>query len=246
MKDSRKILYENLGTEELKAAIRLPYIVPEEYFDNFSASVLMRLTKEVPSLPQTRMADFDVPRGYFNDLANQILATVHLLESNTEGELSLIAPVLNTISKQLPYQNPENYFERIEIEQNLVEKESEDAPIISISKYKNWIRFAVAASIIGIMVAGAAIFSINKHSKDAYLSYKSYKNEDLNASIKKLSDDDLIKYLNNDYIASNSEMIILEDGVAPSVKQNVETVSDKDLEEYLQETTNKPRGKKRI
>ena len=246
MKDSRKILYENLETEMLQTGIKLPYVVAEGYFDNFSANVLKGLTKEEALLQAIRVPNYNVPNGYFDDLSNQIFARVNSLKSNDDDELTLIAPVFNTISKELPYQVPDNYFERIEIAQNVVEKETKVAKIISIAKYKSWIRVAVAASIIGILVAGATIFSINKHSKDAYLSYKSYKTEDLNASIKKLSDDDLIKYLNNDYIASNSEMIILEDGIAPSVKQKVEAVSDKDLEEYLQEAANKPRRKKGI
>lgn len=246
MEDSRKILYENLDTSVLQSGVRLPYVAPKGYFDNLSTDILKNLSREQVSLPKTANPNFDIPKGYFDDLSNNILASISSLKNHADDELIGIAPIFKTVSKELPFKAPENYFEKIEIEQNGVEKELKVAPIISISNYKNWIKLAVAASIIGILVLGATIFSTTKHSKETYLSYKSYRNEDLNASIKKLSDDDLIKYLNNDYIASSSEMIILDDGAAPSVKQKVETVSDKDLEDYLQSAANKPSGKKRI
>ena len=241
MENSRTILHENLRTEELQRDVPLPYIVPEGYFDTIYADIINKLPKEEVLLAGIKQPYFDVPDGYFNDLSNNILASINAQQNNIEEELASIAPVFNTISKQVPYQVPEGYFENLQVDNNKSVEVAKEAKVISITKRTIWLRVAVAASVIGILFIGASIFS-HKNNEN----YTSYTNVDLKSSVKKVSDEDLVKYLNNDYIASNNDMIILDDGDAPDVKQKIQAVPDADLSQYLQETRTSKNRKKGI
>jgi hypothetical protein len=248
MKDSRTILYKNLGQGVLEESTGLPYVVPEGYFDNLSTIINMKLPKEnIAHQDVIKFPALDVPKGYFDDLSSNILASIDSFKNNREDELLSITPVLSEISKEIPYYMPTNYFENFKVPNKESIEEPKVAKFISITNRMVWLRVAIAASVIGILLVGAIVYS-NKGKNDEN-NYASYKNVDIKSSIKKISDEDLEKYLNNDYIASNTEMIILDDGDAPdapSVEQKVESVSDNDLEQYLQDVATSPTGKKGI
>lgn len=241
MENSRTILYKNLRAEEQRRDVPLPYVVPEGYFDSVSADIINKIPKEKVLLTDIKIPRFDVPEDYFNDLSDNILSSINKQQNNIEEELASIAPVFNTISKQLLYQVPEGYFENLQVDNKKSVEVAKETKVVSITKRIIWLRVAVAASIIGLLVLGASISS-NKNSEN----YASYKNVDLKNSVKKVSDEDLEKYLNNDYIASNNDMIILDDGDAPDVKQKIQAVPDEDLSQYLQETRTSKNRKKGI
>jgi len=238
MKNSKTILHESLGKKVLEQSIGLPYAVPEGYFDRFASSVLEQLPEEALHLPIVSQPVFSVPEGYFDGLSNHIMARV--TASDTLDESVGIAPVLPTLSTELPYQVPEGYFENLTIKKQ--SGEQPQATILSITSRKLWLRMAVAASIVGFILLAATTF----YFKDTRNNYASYKNVDLNKSVNKLSDDDLIKYLDNDYIASNTETIILDDGIAPSLEQDAQVVPDNDMTQYLREVSRHKRHKKGI
>lgn len=238
MENSRTILYKNLRAEELRRDMPLPYVAPEGYFDNISADIINKLPKEEVLLAGIKKPAFNVPEGYFDDLSENILSSI---KNNKADGLAFVAPVLQTISKQVPYQVPEGYFENLQVDKKKSVEVAKEAKVVSITKRIIWLRIAVAASIIGLIVLGASISS-NKNSEN----YASYKNVDLKNSVKKVSDEDLEKYLNNDYIASNTDMIILDDGDAPDVEQKIQSVPDEDLRQYLQDASKSKKRKKGI
>ena len=241
MKDSKTILHESLGKKMLEQSIQLPYVVPEGYFDSLATTVLQQLPKEEAQLPIVSQPVYAVPEGYFDGLSNSILSRVTASLQESADELATIAPVLHTISSQLPYQAPEGYFDNLSVNMQSTEQ-PQVAKVISITGRILWLRKAVAASIVGVILLGATVF-YQRGNGDTYASYK---NVDLNKSVNKLSDDDLIKYLDNDYIASNTETIILDDGAAPSLEQDAQTVPDDDLTQYLHEASTHKRRKKGI
>ena len=238
MENSRTILYKNLKVEELREELPLPYVVPEGYFDSISTDIMNKLPKEEFLLADIKTPSFSVPEGYFDNFSDNILT---LIKNNSAEELASIAPVFNTISKQVPYQVPEGYFENLLVDNNKSSEVAKTAKVVSITNRIIWLRAAVAASIIGLIVLGVSISS-NKNTE----SYASYKNVDLKSSVKKVSDEDLEKYLNNDYIASNNDMIILDDGDAPDVEQKIQSVPDEDLRQYLQDASKSKKRKKGI
>ena len=241
MKNSKTILHESLGKGVLQQSIGLPYDVPEGYFDSLATTILERLPKGEAQLLAVSQPPFSVPEAYFDRLSNNVLSIITVLSQDSGDEAVSVDPLLNTISSQLPYQTPEGYFENLTLDTELFEQ-PKDTKVISIATRVLWLRMAVAASIVGVVLLAATIF----YQRDNGGTYASYKNIDLNKSVNKLSDDDLIKYLDNDYIASNTETIILDDGVAPSLEQDAQAVPDNDMAQYLREVSKHKRRKKGI
>ena len=57
---------------------------------------------------------YQVPAGYFDGLADEILKRVRALESNTAAEeLINLSPLLSTISKKMPHSVPTGYFDEL-------------------------------------------------------------------------------------------------------------------------------------
>ncbi len=57
---------------------------------------------------------YQVPDGYFEGLANQILNRIKSLEASTaKEELEILSPALNSISKEVPFTVPAGYFENL-------------------------------------------------------------------------------------------------------------------------------------
>ena len=109
-----------------------PYGVPAGYFDGFSALVLRLIGSEEgagePSfaIEGDKPLTFSVPEGYFDgfaeNLLNRIKAGQGVSRTNSEaeaamngaetamGELEELSPLLNSISREMPYGTPEGYF----------------------------------------------------------------------------------------------------------------------------------------
>ncbi|MEO7728381.1 MAG: hypothetical protein ABIS45_14095, partial [Burkholderiales bacterium] len=90
----------------------------EAYFELFPVQMLAKATLlfQKPA----------VPEGYFNSLPSVMLAKVKSMEQG--DELKVIAPVLENISRQMPYSIPAGYFE------NLVVDYHNTAPVLAIDR----------------------------------------------------------------------------------------------------------------
>ena len=227
----------NIEISKLDSGIRLPYEVDEAYFDGFSQTMVEFVT----SLKNIKQPDLSIPENYFDGLANNIVAK--LKEENVSEEKN-DSILLNDSSNDILYSIPDGYFDKFSgsLVEELNSIENKDTgKVVSINKYKKWANIAVAASLLGIVITSAILFSTKSNNTENYLSYKSV---DVNGSVNKLSDDDLVKYLNTDVEAASVDMTIIDDGAEPDVDQRVKSVSDFDLDQYLQEsaTTNVKKG----
>ncbi|MFP5039454.1 hypothetical protein [Parasediminibacterium sp. JCM 36343] len=231
----------------LQPGIKLPYSVPAFYFDQLLTSIFNSLLATEKLVAKKPQPNFAMPDGYFNHLAETIAMSVITAspKSETQEELASIAPFLSTLSRQYPYQVPDNYFENLTIHEVII------APvvgkIIPISRARYWAKLAAAASVACIVAAGALLFSGKNGSQTDVLAYKTT-DATIKSNINNLSDDELTKYLNNDYLAYNADMVIIDDGgAAPDLEQKVEAVPDEDLDQYLQDAaTSAPIIKKGI
>jgi hypothetical protein len=77
-----------------------------------SATILQELQELQSSLASTTPGrGYQVPAGYFDSLATNILQRIKALEATTAAEeLAYLSPLLAGISRQLPYTVPANYF----------------------------------------------------------------------------------------------------------------------------------------
>ena len=232
MKHNKEILQELTEATLLSKDIKLPYNVPTDYFETLPSILVKNVSDDkTNSIENVGFAVYSVPNGYFKGLSNAILASV--INKEVGEELDTIAPTFKTISKEVPYQTPEGYFENLQV----VKPDSKSkvpTKVISISSFRYWLQIGVAASLVGVIALCATLFS-NKGTKDP-ITYLSYKSVDIKGDLDKVSDAELVKYLNNDNVTSNPDLIILDDGVLPNVlEQKIQTVSDDDLKQYLRQ-----------
>ena len=55
-----------------------------------------------------------VPQGYFEGLAGRVMSRIKALDStNPQEELNYLSPFLNSISRELPFSVPQNYFREL-------------------------------------------------------------------------------------------------------------------------------------
>lgn len=74
---------------------------------------------------------YNVPAGYFEDLAGQVMARIRALETqNTNDELLALSSLAGIIGKQTPYRVPAGYFDGLEKElmRNVLQHEKEQSP----------------------------------------------------------------------------------------------------------------------
>jgi len=114
-----------------------PYQVPAGYFDGFPTQV-QSLTGEVPSFagPGDKPLTFSIPDGYFEGFAQNLLDRIKagqagsaagyapigargqagqssIAAESASQELAQLSPLLNSITRNLPYQVPNDYFEQL-------------------------------------------------------------------------------------------------------------------------------------
>ncbi len=232
--ESRETILSELKatTTILDKGIGLPYFVPDNYFDNLALNLQSVINNtDIIEEKVLTIPDFAIPDGYFNNLSNTILASIDRNEVNEE--LSLIAPTLITISSSVPYQVSDNYFDNFSLINNQSTNNSTKAKVVSIYK-KKWFQIAAAASVAGL-IAVSGYFIADK-TIGVNNTYASYKSVDVQGSVKKVSDDDLEKYLNSaDYLTSNTDVIIGDENEDLNPKQEIKSVSDNELRQYLKE-----------
>ncbi|HXD78940.1 MAG TPA: hypothetical protein VN616_14080 [Puia sp.] len=92
---------------------RMPYSVPEGYFEQFPDLVSCRIA--------AGSGTFEVPAGYFDGLASQIITRIkanerskekpEAVDSDIRAELAGISAVVAGIGRHMPYHLPEGYFD---------------------------------------------------------------------------------------------------------------------------------------
>jgi hypothetical protein len=118
MDNNNIILNELKEISPVVAAIgnQLPYTVPQGYFDDFSAQLMLRIAIEEkggtdPVLQINKDNVYQVPTGYFENLAGNIINRIKAQEiENPREELELLSPLIGQIGKKNPFSSPEGYF----------------------------------------------------------------------------------------------------------------------------------------
>lgn len=126
MENKENILQELQQISQAVATIgnRNVYSVPAGYFDGLAEEVVAKLQlAPLQALPNP----FAVPEGYFDSLAGNIMDKIRARQKTVKNsevfeELQGIAPLLNTISKQMPYSIPEGYFQQFSVNINAAQQ----------------------------------------------------------------------------------------------------------------------------
>ena len=80
---------------------------------------------------------YSVPAGYFDGLLAQVMKRIKALEATSaKEELSFLSPMLNDISREMPYEVPQGYFETLDttVHDNAQEELESISPFLSSLK----------------------------------------------------------------------------------------------------------------
>ncbi|MDI9364071.1 MAG: hypothetical protein QM541_03900 [Flavobacterium sp.] len=207
----------------------MPYALPSGYFDGLSEAITAQISAN--NLPKIELP-FTVPQHYFASLNSNVLAAIAKEATNKNEaieELETIAPLLNTIGKTNIYTLPKAYFTTFNT--NLFDAIF-TAKVVSISLFKRKMLYVAAACVIGIMAISAFIFTNNIEKID----YAAYKQIDVNSTINKISNDELVNYLENVNAITNANTVTSIDVKLPDIQEHIQLVSDEELKQYLKET----------
>ena len=184
------------------------FSVPQGYFTNLDKRILENIFIQPNYIFSTsETQDLSVPEGYFDNLADNILKKIkNLPQYSEDDEFRQQHPLLYSLRYKNVFTTPKKYFEQLPAA--ILQGVKPAIKIIPIRKTTVW-NYAVAATVTGLM-AISSLLVINKNVKHpidnqvstnitipAYIqnSYQ-YKNEEqINEGIAKLSNNDIIKYL---------------------------------------------------
>jgi hypothetical protein len=172
---------------------------------------------------------YEVPQGYFDDLAASILIRIKAEEASTpDAELRVLSPLLAQLDKRMPFTVPENYFNTLSSPVIPQAEKAVSGKVISVSFTKRILRYGIAAAVAGI-IAVSTWFLIK--TPDAAISQASVAQE-----VQKMSDAEM-----NDYIEGNSVASVYQNTPATSeitpedVKYMLADISDEELQHYVEQ-----------
>ncbi|TSA63098.1 MAG: hypothetical protein D4R41_01565 [Sediminibacterium sp.] len=147
----------------------------------------------------------------------------------------------NHIISNLPYQVPPNYFDQLSTQllNRIAAETTVEAPIqkttakiVRFNQVKRWMSYAAAAILAGILITNAFLFT----DKPNYSEYEKYRTLDIPSTLDLVSDADLNNYIqNNSHTNGVEEMVVSESQALPNLSENMELLSNENLDAYLQE-----------
>ncbi len=232
------------------------FSVPQGYFESFAGNLISHLKSEnaedeLSNLSPTLYAlknenVFSVPQGYFESLAVNIFKRLESArEESAEEELRILSPMLYAIKGENVFSVPRGYFDSLA--KDIVEKVNPQPAKVVTMKRNSWFKYAAAAIVTGVIAVSSLLIFNNNSGKtgehttavstvlpDYIKASFQYKNEaDLNAGIAKLSDDDIIKYLEENGNIMDNELLTNNTDVSEMPSQT-DYLSDEDaLNKYL-------------
>jgi hypothetical protein len=238
------------------------FSVPDGYFEFFAENVVERLMPQAahPESAEEELRGlspllyalkgenvFSVPDGYFEFFAENVMERLKPQAANPETaevELRRFFPMLYPLKGNL-FSVPEGYFESFA--EDVVERlKPQPAKIITMKRRNSWWKYAAAAVVTGaIAVSSLLIFNApgmnieksvaieSKLSPDVKASFQYKTEDDLNAGIAKLSDDDIVKYLEKNGDIMDNELLTNNTDVSEMPSQSDYLTDENTLNTYL-------------
>jgi hypothetical protein len=217
--------------------------VPDGYFQQLFTDIMLKINSEnsILSAHSNKKTGFEVPVGYFDNLAGNILNRIKTEDAATaREEISLLSPVLAGISREMPFQTPRSYFDQLP--ERIINQQQETKVVQMGAKRSQtiprWMKIAAAACITGILAFGAYRWANRNNGPsgtgDAVavnnLTPEQVKNFDLDSELEKLSGSDINNYLcETGAIACNDNKNKDEE-----LSKKLSDVSDEDIDKYLE------------
>lgn len=212
MKTSLEILNELKSISPLLAGIAKTnvFTVPEGYFNSIENSILANARTAHLTGSLQKVAPYTVPEGYFDSLADNVLDKIKNSLFSASEELRSISPLLYSFQNENVFTTPPGYFDELP-EEVVMKIKPQEAVLIRMKRRSSVWLYARAAVMTGI-IAVSALMVYNNQSP--YLHNVSsqpggqYSNEQqINEGISKLSDEEIIKYLETNGSSTDNETL---------------------------------------
>jgi hypothetical protein len=215
------------------------FTVPAGYFESLDRAVLMNIKAEMASLSGSPESLMQVPQGYFESLADNILNRIKA-ENNAATELKELSPMLYSIQNENVFTVPQGYFESLPGE-ILAKVKPQQAKLVSMQKrtVTTILKYAVAAVFTGVMALGVYQFSSNKPKEEVAVNSIIQKGLDIakankfDEELAKVSDDDIIKYLQADGTNIDAALVVNKMDETELPSQEDYLTDDKALDKFL-------------
>lgn len=216
------------------------FSVPEGYFDVLSISVLKNINTISSEFNKDKLS---VPEGYFENLSSSILEKIRSLNQTAEQELRTLSPMLYSIQNENVFTVPTGYFRNLEnaILDRVIEKPQ--AKVVQLKKRDSVWKYAAAAVVTGVIgLSSLMMFNASQSSggkadnsiSSSIQTASQFKNEQqINAEIATLADDEIIKYLEKTGNEVDNEVLAtsVNENELPATKDYL--IDEKALDSYL-------------
>ncbi len=244
MKFSNEIIEELNNVSPLLAGIGKKNIfsVPNGYFDELPINIIKTINTNLKDVyPDT----LKVPDGYFENLSTTVLGKIKSVEDNALQEVRSLSPMLYSIQNENVFKVPAGYFKNVSNDILHTVTKIPLSKVVQIKQRDSIWQYAAAAIVTGV-IGLSSLINLNSASKTAMnkdnnISVSSsiqtasqYKNEQqINAAIATLSDDEIIKYLerNGNDIDNGVLTKSIDDNDLPSANDYL--LDEKTLDTYL-------------
>ncbi|NML19467.1 hypothetical protein HHL16_01215 [Pseudoflavitalea sp. G-6-1-2] len=239
MESSNNILKELQELSPVLASsypVPLPYTIPEGYFEQLASAILFiakdndlsadeeldQLSPLLKSISKT--PPYHLPEGYFSELPENTVAETKAV-AFVQEELDDFSPLLNPLKNAAVYEVPAGYFEQLPATiLHKVRAEASTAKVVQLPLLKRIRKYAAAAAVALVLLSGGWWF-LSSDSGSSTVS---------STGIEKVSDDELVHFLEDQVIApeSNNNSVAATSIDASSVQDLFSEVSDEELQQY--------------
>jgi hypothetical protein len=226
-----------IASELAQMPFEMPYRVPAGYFETLAGNIQDKLATGMDSV--YKQYPGSLPEDYFSTLPTQIMDQIHALE--VREELETIAPLLNGISKGMPFsKNPK--AEKISIDiaaiTSMKAEEVTGAKVVAMpAKSKSRVMYWAAAAMVAVLLTSAYFFSGDRNAVENS-TLTEYANLNVAEEINKLPVEDLNNYLgttDKNLVAATADRDVVTSYELPDVNEHIELMSDDELKQYLEE-----------
>jgi len=205
------------------------FSVPPVFFDDLSSAIIDKIkTGQEETFYFSRENLYEVPQNYFAALPDLILQKAlagEVVEDEVFEEMEVISPLLNSISKKPVFTVPEGFFEKVTLPETNVKPAG--AVVVPFTR-KKFFAYAVAAVVTAILAIGLFLITGRDFNNDQNITSST------RAEIEKLSEDEIVTYLKLNSPADDVTLIHYN-GKETDIKKAVDAMSDKEIQQYLQE-----------
>lgn len=214
--------------------VDVPYQLPAGYFDELSDKILEYVQT---GLLFEKINAYKVPENYFEELSAAILSTIR--QQEISDELEEVAPLLNQISKKVPYTISTDATIDIQSIVNSAAQKNEATVIqMPVRKIRKWMQYAAAAVVAGVLLTVGILYT-NDNIESIQQSTAAYAQMDIPTEMSKLSEDELSTYLNTTekLIVTSGERDQISIDELPDIDEHIQLMTDDELKQYLNEST---------